>query len=98
MRPLLIRHLLSTDFYSARFLDWGQVGFSDGRNMTMSASIETKIHLLPHAESRLISALQAKLGELRRVFAQELSCEHNELVFDEINDVSCRDCGKDFTG
>ena len=64
----------------------------------MSASTETKVRLLPHAESRLISAFQAKLSELRRVFARELSCDHDELVFDEINDVSCKHCGKDFTG
>ena len=64
----------------------------------MSVSTEMKVRLLPHAESSLISAFQAKLSELRQVFAQELGCEHNELVFDEINDVSCRHCGKDFTG
>jgi hypothetical protein len=27
-----------------------------------------------------------------------LICEHTELVFDEINDVYCKHCGKDFTG
>ena len=69
-----------------------------GRATTMSASTETKVQLLPRAESRLISAFRTKLGELRRVFAQELGCEHDELVFDDINDVSCKHCGKDFTG
>jgi hypothetical protein len=64
----------------------------------MSALIERKVRPLPRTESRLISAFQAKLTELRRVFSEELGCEHNELVFDEINDVSCKACGKDFTG
>ena len=64
----------------------------------MSASIERKVRLLPQAESSLLSAFQAKLGELRRVFSEDLGCEHNELVFDEVNDVSCKHCGKDFTG
>lgn len=41
--------------------------------------------------------IQAKV-QLRRLFSQELGCAHDELVFDEINDVHCRQCGKDFTG
>jgi ribosomal protein S27E len=64
----------------------------------MSASIERKVRLLPQAESKLLSAFQAKLCELRRVVCEDLGCQHNELVFDEVNDVSCKHCGKDFTG
>ena len=33
-----------------------------------------------------------------RPLSPEQSCEHAELVFDEINDVYCKFCRKDFTG
>jgi hypothetical protein len=73
----------------------------------MSASIDSKVRLLrgvmpePVAEPRqsaLISTFQAKFDRLRRLFSEELGCRHDELVFDDINDVSCAHCGKDFTG
>lgn len=50
------------------------------------------------AESPSESTFHAKISQLQRLFSQELGCEHDELVFDEINDVHCRQCGKDFTG
>ena len=34
----------------------------------------------------------------QRLLSPEPSCEHAELVFDEINDVYCKHCRKDFTG
>ena len=61
----------------------------------MSASTNVR---LPETDAPLISAFLAKLDQLRHLFSEELGCDHNELVFDEINDVSCRHCGKDFTG
>jgi hypothetical protein len=50
------------------------------------------------AESPSESTFHAKISQLQRLFSQELGCEHDELVFDDINDVSCRHCGQDFTG
>ena len=37
-----------------------------------------------------------KLDQLRRLLAERLVCEH-QLVFDDINDVYCKQCGEDFT-
>jgi hypothetical protein len=37
-------------------------------------------------------------GPLLLSLADEQSCAHDKLVFDEINDVYCKHCGKDFTG
>jgi hypothetical protein len=34
----------------------------------------------------------------QRLLSPEPSCAHAELVFDEINDVYCKHCRKDFTG
>ena len=73
----------------------------------MSASIETKVHVLrgvvPDAVrqtpvSAFKAAFQKKIGQLRRLLSEEVGCAHDELVFDDINDVSCKHCGKDFTG
>jgi hypothetical protein len=72
-----------------------------------SASIETNVHLLrgvvrqavgEAAESTLKSAFSAQIGRFRRLLSKELGCPHNRLVFDDINDVHCVDCGKVFTG
>lgn len=49
------------------------------------------------AEFPRIFHFAQKLGQLRRVLSDRLACEHAELVFDEINDVSCKHCGEDFT-
>ena len=38
-----------------------------------------------------------KLGQLRRMLSDRLGCAHDQLVFDDINDVSCKHCGEDFT-
>lgn len=68
------------------------------------AFIDTEAHLLRGvvpdaiAEPPLKSTFHANIGQLRRLLTAELGCEHDELVFDEINDVHCRQCGKDFTG
>jgi hypothetical protein len=43
------------------------------------------------------SMLAEKLGQFRRLLAERLGCAHDQLVFDDINDVSCQHCGKDFT-
>lgn len=64
----------------------------------MSAAIETKIGPHETAESDAHSALRAKIRKYTRLFANEAACEHLELVFDEINDVYCKHCRKDFTG
>ena len=60
----------------------------------MSACIEET------AESPLKSALKtrmAKISQFWRLLSEELGCAHDQLVFDDINDVHCSDCGKDFT-
>ena len=43
------------------------------------------------------SMLAEKLGQFRRLLLDRLGCAHDQLVFDEINDVSCKHCGEDFT-
>ena len=77
----------------------------------MSASIDTRGRLIrgvdqdavnAPSESPLKSALKAKISQLRRLFAgglvfDESNCGHHKLVFDEINDVYCKHCRKDFT-
>jgi hypothetical protein len=64
----------------------------------MSASVETNVGLLETAEPDAHCALRAKIRKYRRLFANEADCEHLELVFDEIDDVYCKHCRKDFTG
>lgn len=64
----------------------------------MNVSTDTKGHLLQPVEAPLLSGLMARLGRLRDLLSEELGCAHDDLVFDEINDVSCAHCGKDFTG
>lgn len=49
-------------------------------------------------ESRPRSSFVTKLRLFRRVVSEELGCAHEQLVFDEINDVYCKHCRKDFTG
>lgn len=56
-------------------------------------------------ESRPKSAFGTRLSRLRRLFSEQLDnlseqlgCAHEQLVFDEINDVYCKHCRKDFTG
>ena len=49
------------------------------------------------AEFPVKCVTEAKLDQFRRLLSDRLGCEHDELVFDEINDVYCRHCGKDFT-
>jgi hypothetical protein len=46
----------------------------------------------------LKSASMARICRCRRVLSDELGCPHDQLVFDDINDVHCDHCGKDFTG
>jgi hypothetical protein len=41
--------------------------------------------------------LADKIGHFRRLLLERLGCEHDQLVFDDINDVSCKHCGEDFT-
>jgi hypothetical protein len=43
------------------------------------------------------SLLAEKLVQFRRLLADRLGCPHDQLVFDDINDVSCKHCGEDFT-
>jgi hypothetical protein len=61
----------------------------------MSASIEVVEEI---TEFPLKSALLARISQFRRLLADEAGCAHNRLVFDDINDVHCDHCGKDFTG
>ena len=63
-----------------------------------SASIETNVHREEPAESPVPSAFTAQISRFRRLLSKELGCPHDRLVFDDINDVHCGDCGKDFTG
>jgi hypothetical protein len=72
-----------------------------------SASIESDVHLLrgvvpetagEAAESPLKMVFSARISRFRRLLSKELGCLHDRLVFDDINDVHCVDCGKDFTG
>jgi hypothetical protein len=65
----------------------------------MTAYLDPKIHVLhPRVESRPESSVAGPLTRLRSLFSAELGCAHEELVFDEINDVYCKHCRKDFTG
>jgi len=43
------------------------------------------------------SILAEKIGQFRQLLADRLGCTHDALVFDDINDVSCKHCGEDFT-
>ena len=72
-----------------------------------SASIDTHVHLLrgvvpqaaaEPAQSPFKSAFAAQISRFRRLLSKELGCPHDRLVFDDINDVHCDHCGKDFTG
>jgi ribosomal protein S27E len=58
--------------------------------MTNATFVET-VELPPKA------TLTDKIGQFRRLLAQRLGCTHDQLVFDDINDVSCKHCGEDFT-
>lgn len=49
------------------------------------------------AEFPLKSALEAQISRFRRLLSECLGCTHDQLVFDDINDVYCSECGKDFT-
>ena len=56
-------------------------------------------------ESHPKSAFGTMLSRLRGLFSghldslsERLSCAHEQLVVDEINDVYCAHCRKDFTG
>ena len=51
-----------------------------------SASNDTDVHLL---RGVVPEALEEPA---------ESPCPHDQLVFDDINDVHCDHCGKDFTG
>jgi hypothetical protein len=61
----------------------------------MSASIDIVEEITEHP---MKSALLAQISRFRRLLPAELGCAHNRLVFDDINDVHCDRCGKDFTG
>lgn len=61
----------------------------------MSASIDSKALLLRPVAS---DAAETPISRLLRVLAEEVGCAHEQLVFDEINDVYCKHCRKDFTG
>jgi hypothetical protein len=72
-----------------------------------SASIDSNVHLLrgvvpqavgEPAQSRFKSAFPTQITRFRRLLSKELGCPHDRLVFDDINDVHCDHCGKDFTG
>lgn len=63
-----------------------------------SASIDTDVHLEEFAESPFTSAFTEQISRFRRLLSKELGCTHDQLVFDDINDVHCSQCGKDFTG
>lgn len=49
------------------------------------------------AEFSLKSALEGTISQFRRLLSEHLGCTHDQLVFDDINDLHCSDCGKDFT-
>ena len=57
----------------------------------MESTLDFKLLLLRLLQ-RLLSP-EPRCGQTPLVF-----CQHTELVFDEINDVYCRHCRKDFTG
>ena len=72
-----------------------------------SASIDTNVHLLrgvvpealeEPAEAPFKTAFTAQISRFRRLLSKELGCPHDQLVFDDINDVHCNHCGRDFTG
>jgi hypothetical protein len=48
------------------------------------------------AQSPSTSALKAKIRQFRRFLSGDLGCDH-DLVYDDIGDVYCKRCGKDFT-
>lgn len=58
----------------------------------MESTIDFKLLLLRLFE-RLLSS-EPRSGQTQLAFL----CQHTELVFDEINDVYCKHCRKDFTG
>ena len=72
----------------------------------MSASIDTKVvQLRPaatkaaaeSAESPAKSILERKVSELLRWLSGPLCCGRGRLIYDEIGDVYCSHCGKDFS-
>jgi hypothetical protein len=58
----------------------------------MESTLDFKLLLL-RLFQRLLSPQPRCGGQTQPVF-----CQHTELVFDEINDVYCKHCRKDFTG
>jgi len=61
----------------------------------ISASIDAVEEI---TELPLKSVFMARISRFRRLLSDELGCPHDQLVFDDINDVHCNHCGKDFTG
>jgi hypothetical protein len=51
----------------------------------------------PVSAPPLKSVLDVRIIRLRPLLTAELGCAHELLVFDEINDVHCGQCGEDFT-
>ena len=62
----------------------------------MSASIECTFNEISRVPVEV--RLTAQISRFRRLLSNELGCAHDRLVFDDINDVHCDHCGKDFTG
>ena len=58
--------------------------------------MDPKVFATP-PESGPQPALRVQLTQLSRLFPAQPGCAHDELVFDEINDVYCKHCRKDFT-
>jgi len=46
----------------------------------------------------IMNTLVATLRRLYRLIWERLGCAHERLVFDEVNDLHCAHCRKDFTG
>jgi hypothetical protein len=65
-----------------------------GRAMTSTdiATTADPVSALP-----LKSVLDVRTSRLRPLPSAGLGCGHELLVFDEINDVRCGQCGEDFT-
>jgi hypothetical protein len=70
----------------------------------MSAYLDPKAAVATD-ESHPKFTFGTRLSRLRRLFSrrldnrsEQLGCAHEQLVCDEINDVYCAHCRKDFTG
>lgn len=57
----------------------------------------TNASLVDALEQPPQSILAATIGQFRRLLSERRGCTHDQLVFDDINDVSCKHCGEDFT-